>query len=870
MKRTSQILLTFSLAVPLVACDTSNKNQATAAGPPAAAATATAATSGTVIDNANEVAVNAPPVNTIGISRTVEDAGNNVPANAQRVSSDPPSRVARLAYLVGDVQFSPAGESQWDRASRNRPLVTGDRLLTGSNGRAALELGDSAVRINDNTAFDLLTLDDRTAQIELSQGALNLRVRQLDAGQNYEVDTPVLAFVADQPGNYRIDEASDGSDTIVTVFDGGGTVYGENGISRVVEAHHSYRFDNPQLANVSDQGLPPPDDFDRDSSARDDRYSRSVSRRYVSADVIGYDDLDNNGDWQTTADYGEVWYPTHVATNWAPYRDGQWEWVDPYGWTWVDNASWGFAPYHYGRWVRIDDRWGWIPGPPVKRAVYAPALVAFVGGSGLRAPNDTGGNGEPVGWFPLGPNDVYRPPYRVSRTYFNNVNVTNISVVNNTSVNNTVINNDYNSYNTPNGAPPINYTYRSTPPAVTVVPRNVFVGARQVAPAVLAVEAKALAVASVQPIPPVAPTIASLGGKSQAPPTNIPGNAFRRPVIARTAPPQPVPFIARERLITQQGGAPVSLPQLRQLQQNRANNQPIPPRVRLIVPAVPTPGIAGVSPSNTVREMPNGPMHASAAQQQQAQRATEQARVAQQQEQQAKRAADQARAAQQQQAQRAAEQARVAQQQQEQQAKRAADQARAAQQQQAQRAAEQARMAQQQEQQAKHAADQARAAQQQQAQRAAEQARMAQQQEQQAKRAADQARAAQQQQAQRAAEQARVAQQQQEQQAKRAADQARAAQQQQAQRAAEQARVAQQQQEQQAKRAADQARAAQQQQAEHAANQAHSAQQQPAPRTTEQERAAQLQAQRVAAKHRKLQSGYPAPPQSAPPQTNIP
>ncbi len=524
---------------------------------------------------------------------------------AQGLGYDPPSRVARLAYSSGDVQFAPAGETLWDSASRNRPLVTGDRLLTGNDGRAALEMGDSAVRINDNSAFDLLNLDDRTAQIELSQGALNLRVRNLAVGQTYEVDTPVLAFVAGQPGDYRLDVAPDGNGTIVTVFAGSGTVYGENGASLAVYARHSYHFDDAQLINVSDEGLPPADSFDRFSFARDSRYLRSPSRRYVSADVIGYDDLDANGDWQASSNYGEVWYPTHVASDWAPYRDGRWEWVDPYGWTWIDNTQWGFAPYHYGRWVYVQDRWGWIPGERQERAVYAPALVAFFGGSGLGISLSIG-NSEPVGWFPLGPNDVYLPPYQVSRNYFNNINVTNIRVVNNTVINNTIINNYYSSYNNPNAAQHINYAYRATPQAVTVVPQSVFAGARAVTPAMLSIKPAALVKANIMPTPHVTPNLASLGGKLQVQPAGNPGRAFARPVVARTAPPPPpMPFAAREKMIASRGGAPIPMPQLRQLQQNRANSEPLPPHVRVIAP-----GAAGAAQPIAAHALPNAAMRA--------------------------------------------------------------------------------------------------------------------------------------------------------------------------------------------------------------------------------------------------------------------
>ena len=68
------------------------------------------------------------------------------------------------------------------------------------------------------------------------------------------------------------------------------------------------------------------------------------------------------------------------AVDWAPYSHGHWGWVQPWGWTWVDDAPWGFAPFHYGRWVYVRDRWCWTPGACVARPVYAPALVAWVGG----------------------------------------------------------------------------------------------------------------------------------------------------------------------------------------------------------------------------------------------------------------------------------------------------------------------------------------------------------------------------------------------------------------------------------------------------------------------------------------------------------
>ena len=59
----------------------------------------------------------------------------------------------------------------------------------------------------------------------------------------------------------------------------------------------------------------------------------------TTATVVGYEDLDDNGDWRDDSNYGHVWFPNRVSTGWAPYREGHWDWVAPWGWTWVDDSS---------------------------------------------------------------------------------------------------------------------------------------------------------------------------------------------------------------------------------------------------------------------------------------------------------------------------------------------------------------------------------------------------------------------------------------------------------------------------------------------------------------------------------------------------
>jgi hypothetical protein len=469
---------------------------------------------------------------------------------------DPPGRVARLSYLQGDVSFVPAGENDWVQAQLNRPLITGDKLWTDRNSRATLEVGAAAVRMDQSTSFDFLNLTDDAAQMELTQGTLNLRVRRLYDGQSYEIDTPTLAFVVNRVGEFRIDVEPDGQSTIVTVLNGGGDVYGEGGARFAVEEGQSVTFRDPQLRDYQVNDLPRPDAFDDFCHERDTRWDNSSSRRYVSEDVIGYQDLDSYGEWSDVPEYGNVWYPTSVAVGWSPYHYGHWGWVGAYGWTWIDDAPWGFAPFHYGRWAYIRGRWGWCPGPIAVRPVYAPALVAFIGGRGGFGVNVSVGG--PIGWFPLGFRDVYIPPYRVSRNYFTRVNVSN------TVINNTVINNYYGNYSRGNvDYSQIKYANRNINCAVTAVPEAAFVGARPVAGAAIAVNRTTFANAQVSGFAALAPTRASLARPVAA--RAVPAAAvINRPIVAATRPPERVAsFAQRQSMLDKNPGRPLNERELR-------------------------------------------------------------------------------------------------------------------------------------------------------------------------------------------------------------------------------------------------------------------------------------------------------------------
>ena len=381
-------------------------------------------------------------------------------ASVMSFADDPPSRVARLKYLSGEVSMQPGGVDDWATATINRPMTTADRLWTDKDSRAELHLGSAAMRMNSETSLTLTNLSDNTVQLELDQGTLNLHIARLHDHEIYEVDTPNLAFTLLKSGDYRFDVDSNGDVTTVTVWKGRGLATGDGDAVRV-ESNHQVRFFGGMSLAHQAYNAPRLDGFDEWCRVRSDREGHYVSARYVSPDVIGYEDLDEYGAWREVGTYGGVWFPSRVDVGWAPYRYGHWAWVEPWGWTWIDDAAWGFAPFHYGRWVFVTDRWGWVPGPVRVRPCYAPALVAWIGGSGVG-----------VGWFPLGYGEPYIPYYRVSRNYFQTVNVSNTRITNITYVTN-------NYYNV-NNVRINNVRYVNQTTATTIVNNDVIVNSRRI------------------------------------------------------------------------------------------------------------------------------------------------------------------------------------------------------------------------------------------------------------------------------------------------------------------------------------------------------------------------------------------------------
>lgn len=385
---------------------------------------------------------------------------------------DPPARAGRVTHIDGKVSFYTDRDEGWQPALLNFPVTSENSIWTEGTARAEIRFGATAIRFNDNTVFDFVRLLDDSADGYLQRGTIQIRSRgygNIDYRDSLTVDTAEGRVTFDAGGRFRMDSAA--GETRIAVmsgrarFESGDTRLGiDPGKQLVVRRGASgldFRF---EIATETG--------FDRWADARDQQWDR-VHTRYVSETVVspymtGYEDLDTWGEWRDEAEYGRVWYPRAVVTDWAPYRYGRWSYVRPWGWTWIDDAAWGFAPFHYGRWVQVRNRWCWWPGSYEARPVYAPALVAWFGrpGAGI-----TLSSGPAVGWFPLGPREHYVPHYTNNSAYIRRLN----------------------HFSGNNGAirPPV--TYRNHVQGATFVQNNVFTNGSHVGPNVARVNPRTVA-----------------------------------------------------------------------------------------------------------------------------------------------------------------------------------------------------------------------------------------------------------------------------------------------------------------------------------------------------------------------------------------
>jgi hypothetical protein len=409
-----------------------------------------------------------------------------LPAFAQQ---EPPARVGRVSIVEGALAFYGPGDNEWSAAKVNFPVAEDGWFATDPNSRTEFRVGADSIFLANNTEAGFTRLRDKDLQLALQQGRVALHRRQPNRESSTEVDIARGGIWLLQRGEYDIDAGDADRSTRIAVFAGSARFVG-GGVDITIKAGDALLLSGTDTLSATVEPATV-DEFVRWCRAHDYHEDRLAAPHHVSPAMTGFEELDSYGIWAREADYGEVWFPKSVPADWAPYREGRWVWIEPWGWNWVDDEPWGFAPCHYGRWARIHDRWAWVPGEFAPEPVYAPALVAFIPPPAIEVAVPAN-LGPPVGWFPLAPGEIYWPSYTREPTYIRNVNITVIKKITQVAATERT------------ASPPplvVNQTFANRS-AATVVPATVMTTAVNVAPAAIKLSPQVLQKASVSVRPP--------------------------------------------------------------------------------------------------------------------------------------------------------------------------------------------------------------------------------------------------------------------------------------------------------------------------------------------------------------------------------
>ena len=342
------------------------------------------------------------------------------PANRmQQVEMDPSSRVGRFAVVEGLVTARSDAGADAVPVGLNWPVTAGLVIRTGRESRTEIQLGSTVFQLNGATELVVERLNDAQMHLRLNFGSIGLQVTRPEQAGELFIRTPQGSLQVTQATRLRLDTELIPDTTAVSVFTGAVQF---DALGSNFQVRPGKRL---EIAQETMRSLPVRmDSFDHWAESRAQflqSQAGSMAARYVSPEMSGVEELDRYGDWRVTEEAGPVWIPRAVGADWVPYRDGRWTWIAPWGWTWIDNAPWGYAPSHYGRWMMVGSRWAWAPGRVVARPVWAPAVVGWAGGGHTNVSISVG-TGPQVGWFPLGPGEAYVPHYRVSARHIEQLN----------------------------------------------------------------------------------------------------------------------------------------------------------------------------------------------------------------------------------------------------------------------------------------------------------------------------------------------------------------------------------------------------------------------------------------------------------------
>lgn len=301
-------------------------------------------------------------------------AGTLIAQDYGQPEEEKDARVARVSYTEGTVTIRRDGEEEWEDVVRDLPVVEGDELATGADGRFEIQFdNDTHVRVANNSVLKIESLSEEGVAVSLASGKLNLTTRKFDPEKTFlEIDAPGTTVAVLRNGRYRVEADAEGSEVQVGVSsDGEARVYSSNAgftlksgrsASVFLEGEKAGGWETREYAGIED-------DFDKWTFDRDDEFAKRLATanygEYYDDSIYGAEDLNTYGNWVHNTSYGYVWSPSASSlrnySNWTPYQYGHWRWIPAYGWTWVNDEPWGWTTYHHGRWIWNGGNWYWSP-----------------------------------------------------------------------------------------------------------------------------------------------------------------------------------------------------------------------------------------------------------------------------------------------------------------------------------------------------------------------------------------------------------------------------------------------------------------------------------------------------------------------------
>ena len=432
---------------------------------------------------------------------------------AAAASAVPPSgRVGRVSLLSGKVGFRGLGDTIWTDAQINDPIAGGVSLRTDPQARALIQSGPDTIALAEDTEIATANLNNQVVEITVSRGRIDLDIPRLGKGETVQIDFSRGGIWLLQPGRYDISAGAGDQPPWIAAFTGSARFVG-GGADIAINAGDKVLLTGSGAAAVTTEPASA-DEFAVWCGTHVVEQSRFAAPYFVSPAMTGFDALDAAGIWTADGKFGEAWVPNALPADWAPYRYGHWRWLGPWGWNWIDDRPWGFAPSHYGRWAFFNQHWMWVPGKYSAHPVYAPAVVAFLGTPGVGL-SFAEGSGPAVAWFPLAPGEAYWPSYSADLDYIRGLNAGNISDLGIIRLRT-------------DGEPPAEIAngHFANRQFASVVPRPVFVAGQAVPPALLQLPPQRLE---------NAPAI--MGSPQIGPPAPpAPARIAAAPVIGRPAP----------------------------------------------------------------------------------------------------------------------------------------------------------------------------------------------------------------------------------------------------------------------------------------------------------------------------------------------